>query len=278
MTCLLPDEGHKVVSVDLVSAEPTVTCHFSRDPMYRYACFDGVGKTPHFKAFKQYNVLMLDDIYLMTMSISPFGADKMREAFHTKYNGLTFQEQWLKDPEYIQKVVLKKERALHKIMALGLAYSMGPAKLVKQAYTNGYTINKSQATQFFNAYWTLFERVRSLGLWLEQDYKKRGYITNPFGYRLVPHHKESYKCLNYFIQSSISGMMHVICDKFFTVTPYAQMKTVIHDEIVMDIPSDKLDDARALMNKSVEHMNNELKWSVPVRTGWAVGDEWYSAK
>jgi hypothetical protein len=111
--CILPDPGWVTVSIDFAAGEPSVTSHFSQDKNYMYACFDGVGKEP----FYQNNVLMIDDIYLMSCSISPVGAAKMRDAFNRKWPAGSFQDQWAHDSEVVKKE-LKKDRQLHKILCM----------------------------------------------------------------------------------------------------------------------------------------------------------------
>lgn len=114
MECLVPDDGYITVSMDLAAGEPTVTSHFSQDKNYRYACFDGVGKAPFYKD----GVLMLSDIYLMTMSVSPLGREKMADAFkNARFDGRTFSEQWLIDDESIKRY-FKKDRQLHKMLCI----------------------------------------------------------------------------------------------------------------------------------------------------------------
>lgn len=275
MSCLIPDDDEVFVSVDLSAGEPTVTTHFSKDPMYRYACFDGVGKIP---SYSPNNVLMIDDIYLMTMSVSPIGKAQMLEVYHNTYGGLTFQEQWLKDPEHIQKTVLKKERQFHKILALALSYGMGPRKMVKSAYDSGNNLDLVDAKKFFKAYWELFSGIARLGKALEAAFVRDGHLVNAFGYRLVPDKKESYKCLNYFIQSSVSGIMHVLNAKFFALAPYCKFVTVIHDELIFSVQSSRLEESRLAMTRAVESLNQDLAWSVKIRTGWAPGNNLYEAK
>ena len=272
MSCLLADEGMTVVSADLTSGEPSVLGHFSKDPMYLYATVQGKGKAP---AYNPNGVLLLDDIYLMTASVSPLGKDLMWDAFNTTYNGLRFDEQWLTDPEVI-KDALSEIRKLHKMLCLALGYSMGPKKMVKQAYEQGYTITMTTAREFFNTYWNLFNKIKRLGDVLGSRFKHQGYLVNPFGFRLTP--DKDYKALNYFIQSSVSSIMHILLAKFFTACPYAIFITVIHDEVLFEVPTSKLREAKAAMDIAVTSLNTDLKWDVPIRVGWAPGKNWYEAK
>lgn len=278
MSALVPPPGHVFVSIDLASGEPTVTSHYSQDKNYMAANFGMVGKEPYYDG----KTLMIDDIYLMVMSRSPIGSDRLKEAWEAKYDGLTFVEQWAKDKEYIQKKVLKKERQLHKILALGLSYSMGPKKLVKQARDSGFTLSPKVAKTFYDCYWELFSGVYRFGKVLEKEFEETGYLVNDFGYRLKP--AESYKCLNYFIQSSVSGIISVLYSKFFSICNNLQnvnpiyFVTIIHDEIIISVPEDRLNEAKTLMEQAVASLNEDLGWSVKIRTGWAPGRNLFEAK
>jgi hypothetical protein len=273
MRCIGPEPGMTVVSADLGSGEPTCTAHYSTDQNYYDATFGMVGKAPY---YTPQGVLKIGDIYLTTMSVSPIGRDTMRQAFNERYGGLTFAEKWLEDEEFFTKKLLKKERQLHKILALGLSYSMGPKKLVAQARNSGHALPYKTAKEFFTAYWTLFKDVKVLGERLQALFKRQGYLVNQFGYRLVP--DADYKCLNYFIQSSVSGIMHVLCEKFFALAPWCRFITVIHDEIVFECPTDRLKEAKVLMQDAEKSLNEDLGWTVQVRVGWAEGRDWFEAK
>lgn len=271
MSCLLADEGRTVVSVDLSAGEPTATTHYSKDKNYYDATFGMVGKKPYYQG----GLLKIDDIYFTTASFSPVGAQNMREAFNTTYDGLTFADKWLEDPEFL-KTHLKAIRKPHKTLTLGIGYSMGPKKLEISAYKNGFQLSLKQAQIFYQQYWDTFAGVRALGKWLEKYYKTHGHIINDFGYRLVP--DANYKCLNYYIQSTVSGIINTLCFKFFQACPYARFITVIHDEVLFDVPDERIGDAKKLMQACVNSLNNELNWDVAIRTGWAPGKDWYTAK
>lgn len=267
---LLPETGHVVVSIDLSAGEPSVTASFSGDTNYRWATIDGVGKTPKYVN----NILMIDDVYLQTMSVSPLGRNKMQEAFQRDWSGKTFQEQWLVDPEVI-KSALKKDRQLHKILVLGIGYGMQPRKMTKQMYENGYELSLEDAKKFFDAYWSLYAGVRRFALSLERQVRHEGFIVNPFGYRLTPEPRNAF---NYFVQSSVSGIMHVFTAKLFAAAPYARFLTCIHDELLVEIPKEKIEIFRRDKERATDSLNEDLKWNVAIRTGFAVGKDWYEAK
>jgi DNA polymerase I-like protein with 3'-5' exonuclease and polymerase domains len=271
MSCIRPDPGYVTVSIDLSAGEPTVTAHFSQDPNYRYATFEGVGKRPEYRN----GILMVDDLYVMTRSVSPLSRTVQLAEFNNKrFNDRTWADQWLTDSEVIKKSI-KVDRDLHKMLALALGYGMGPRKMVKQCYDKGHEMPFPVAKAFFNSYWQLFAGVRRFADRLALQIKKKGYIVNPFGYRLTP---PPQKAFNFFIQSSVSGIMHVFNAKLFALAPYARFISVIHDELICDVPIDMLDKFRKAKEDATQSLNEDLRWSVAVRTGFAPGSNWYEAK
>ncbi len=107
MGCILADPDHTIISIDLAAGEPTVSTHFSQDVNYRWATFDGVGKVPEYRD----NILMIDNLYFMVMSVSPMGRDKMRQAYPE------FRDNWTKDPDAL-KAKFKSEYAFHKMLCV----------------------------------------------------------------------------------------------------------------------------------------------------------------
>jgi len=158
---------------------------------------------------------------------------------------------------------------------LGFGYGMGYKKFVASAYNAGYAVTESDSKAFHAAYWRLFSGVKRLSDRLAGAVGMRGYIVNPFGYRLVCPPR---KAFNAFIQSSVSGIMHVYCAKLYAMAPYAIFRTVIHDEAVSDCPIDRLDDFRKAKELATKSLNEDLGWSVDIRVGFAVGPSWYEAK
>lgn len=270
---VLPDEGYSFVSVDLSAGEPSVTSHFSGDRNYFNACFGMVGKEPY---FDQQGILQIDDIYLMGASCSPVGSVAMQQALQEDYDGLSFTAAWMSDPDKV-KSKLKQVRAFHKVLMLALQYGQGPKGMVHTAYDNGLSLSLKDAKDFHRAYWhTLFPGVRVLGERLKAQFNVKGYLINPFGYRLVP--DADRLALNYFIQSSVSGIMKVLDEKFYALAPYALAVSVIHDELVFQVPTSMLDEAKEAMELATQSLNADLGWSIKIRTGWAVGQSLYEAK
>lgn len=272
MSCLVADAGNTIVSIDLSAGEPTVTAHYSQDRNYYDATFGMVGQTPY---FDDNGLLKIDDIYLTAASFSPLGADAIRMVFGERVSGTSGCDRWLEAPDEI-KAELKDVRTLHKILVLGIGYAMGPKKMVESAYNKGYVISLKEAREFYKNYWTAFYKVRELSDRLAQLYTQQGYLINEFGYRLKP--DKDYKALNYFIQSTVSGIINCLSYKFFTICPEAQFLTVIHDELLIQVPTQLLGTAKSKMQEAVDSLNNDLNWITQIRTGWVEGTNWYDAK
>ncbi len=270
MKCILPDDGWITVSLDFAAGEPTVTSEYSKDPNYYAACFGMVGKAPYWDS----GILMISDIYLMVMSVSPIGAAAVKDAWAKSWPAGSFADQWLADSEVIKKA-LGEQRKIHKILALGLGYGMGSPKMVKQMYENGFQLDLKTAKTFRDNYWRLFRKVRALSDNLSLQIEKESWIVNQFGYRLTPEKRKAY---NFYIQSSVSGLTNALCAKLFALTPWARFLAIIHDEILADIPIDRIEDFRAAVKLATDSLNADLGWSCEVRTGIVFGENWYAAK
>jgi len=277
MSCIVPDEGYQFYSIDLASGEPTVTTHFSQDRNYYQACFGMVGKTPF---YDENGILQIDDIYLMGASQHPAFKDRLREAFNSTYDGLTFAEKWLESEqskEWLQKKELKDIRPPSKIAILGIGYGQQPKGMVFNARDNGFALSLKDARAFHYAYWNiLFPGLRTLERRLQAQFQRDGHLVTTFGYRLVP--KEPRLCFNYFIQAHVSGVIKVLEEKLYAVAPYMEPLVVIHDELFGQVPRARTDDAKVALDHAVASLNQELGWSVNIRTGYVLGNDAYEAK
>lgn len=274
MSSIQPDAGDVFISCDLSSGEPTCTSHYSQDKNYYDCTFGMVGKSPFYNPA---NVLKIDNIYLSVMSVSPMGSRLARELFETRYESATFAERWL-EPAFQDRIKsqVKKEYAFHKIGTLGMSYGMGPRKFQNAAYDAGYIISFPEAKKFFQAYWQLFSGVRLFADKCAAAFKLKGSLVNDFGYRLIP--DKEFKAFNYFIQSSVSGIMHVLAADFFARAPFCTFLLVIHDEVIFSCPEERVEEARLAMSQAEEALNSMLKWRVRVRVGFKVGNNLYEAK
>ena len=272
MGAMVAEENEVFVGIDFGAGEPTVTTHYTRDPYYAYATVDGTGKPPHYSN----GVLMIDDIYLMYASISPVGKDAVREAFNRRYDGKTFIEQWQADSELI-KAYLKPTRQLHKAICLGLGYSMGPKKLQKTLFESGNDLTMLQCRDAFKAYWKLFNGLRGFIEKRKQLFDDNaGVIVNEFGFRMTQ--DSNHKAFNSFIQSTVTCLLNIFIEHLCKEAPYAKFITVIHDEVIVSIPVSKIGDFENAKEHATVLLNQDIRWRVPVRTGFVTGKDLYECK
>jgi len=262
MECFEADPGKVFISSDFTSLEPSLTAHFSQDPNYRYATFDGIGKKPF---INEHDVLMIDDIYLMVASVMPGLKEPVIEFFSDPNNCA----KWVKDSDWCKShKSLKQPRKNAKPATLGFNYGMGPKRFVKQCYDAGIPMGLTTAKAMYKAYWNLFPEIRKLTQALEVTFKKRGFFINPFGYRLTT---EPHKAYNAVIQSSASGVVDIMTYKFFELLPEAEFECLIHDEFIYQIDEKHLKKAREVTDICVESLNADLNWSIPMRLGFEIG-------
>lgn len=270
MSCILPEPDSVFISVDMSAGEPSVITHLTGDKMYKFACFDGIGKVPFYKN----GILHIDDVYLMTASVVPIFAEDMRKAFGESYDGRSFSEQWLKDPEVI-KSRLKKIRKNIKWMCLGFGYNLGPKKLKQQAYDQGFSMTEEDCLSTYKAYWNLFKGIKEYKNFISSAMEDRGWLENPFGFRFScqPHN-----AFNYLIQSSVSSILNWFTSEIMERAEYAKFITIIHDELIVEVPVDKVDEFYITKEEVAREINESLKWNVDLRFGFAKGSNMYEAK
>lgn len=273
MECIVADEGKSFVSIDLSAGEPSILAHYSKDPNYYAATFGMVGKKPY---IDDSGILQISDIYLMGASVSPTGRGIIRQ----EYEKGAF-DNWVEDEDSVKdKQPIKGVRKDHKAQILGMGYEMGPTKMVTQAHDAGQIVTLADAAAFHKAYWTeLFPVIQKTKDILASQFKKQGYLVNRFGFLLRP--DSPHKCLNYFIQSSVSGLMYALWVLIVKNTPdhlELLLEGIIHDEFVIQVLDSDLQEMKQVIDDSVDELNAWLKWSVAIRTGWVVGKNFFEAK
>lgn len=268
---ILVRQGGQCFVTSNCAGEPTIVAEMSKDPVYRYAVFDGVGKPPFYKD----GLLYIDDIYIMMMSQFPMYSQYIHDLFHNhKFDGKSFAEQWLIDKEVIIKHV-KNARAVSKLGTLGKMYGMGPTTMVNHMYNKGFTITPKDSKTFHSRFWNTLDGVRRFAKAAQRTVERDRKLVNPFGYRCVP---EPHKAFNAYIQSSVNGIIGVFCIKLFAIAPYATLVTIIHDELIVEVPKDKIDQFKQDAETAARSLNEDLKWSIAIRTGFVTGGDWYEAK
>lgn len=270
MKCFQPRPGNVFISQDVVSLEPTITAEFSKDPLYRYAVYEGIGKPAHMSR----GILMIDDVYLMTASFLPHtkdGAQRFYEAGELANWHLLTED----DRDPIKDKCKKTVRNPAKTAALGLGYGMGWRKLQKTSGEAGFPISAEVAKATKDAYWKNFEGLAALRDYLSWEIKKKGATVNPFGYRLTP---EPHKAFNAYIQSSASGVMDVYGRFVLHGKSPILFVACIHDEYIFEIPESYVDEFKERSKTAVKDLNDALGWECPIRFGTKIGNNFSELK
>ena len=281
---IIPDEGRVFLSMDLGAGEPTCTAHYSQDPRYFHASVGGIGQPPYVDSD---GVLMIDDVYIMFMSKTPIGSPIIKEALAKQWPEGTFAEQWVKNSKPIKSMV-KESRQIHKMLVLALLYGLGVTKMGKQLQEQfGITMGPSQCREVYDGFWNTFPLVRALVIKCSNRAAAQGFIANEFGYRVTfptgPKGFEyTHKACNYLIQSTVSGIMHMFNFALFDFARQAGVNmefiTVIHDETVVSILKEDVERVKVFHQNAVKSLNERLKWSVPIRVGFNIGEDFYEMK
>lgn len=273
MSNLKADPGKMLVGSDGVSAEPTVISHYTNDPMYRYFCFDGIGKKPF---YDNNGTLMIDYIYFGFGSRTPMFAEPLKEAFHTTWKGVSFADQWMDDKEVI-KNDLSYIKGHCKWICLALGYGMSKKGIYPKCIEAELDISHKMAMQTFDAYWNLFKGIKNFKQGLEREYSNKGAIETVFGFRLTPPKKSN--IFNSLMQGTVSGLFHLY--------DYLMMKgeedwlewvTCIHDSSIFQFPIEREQQFLEKKEKVTKIINEKLKWRLPVRFDYAAGSSFADTK
>ncbi len=272
MRCLIPDDDYIFVSQDASAGEPSILTQYTGDPMYRYFCFDGVGKRPYYDG----DTLMIGDVYLAYASVCPLFKDEVRLIFNSwRHSNRTFAEQWTIDPEPC-KDALKKVRKNAKWICLAFGYGLGPRGLYNKALEAGLKVTQRLCKDSHTAYWGLFSGIKAYCHQLEAHVESEGWFENPFGYRFAP--TESRKAFNGMVQSSVSGLFNWYSDLLAAEFPQAIYIVTVHDENIYSCPKHLVDDFKTAQLRVADSINSQLNWSIKMRFGFVTGQNLYEAK
>ncbi len=176
--------------------------------------------------------------------------------------------------------VTAEMRAQSKTVNFGVIYGMGPIALAKRL-----GIAKSDARHFIEAYFEKYHGVRSFMDATLAEARKTGEVRTLLGRRrLLPdlrsanQMKRSYAeriAQNTPIQGTAADILKLAMVKLAEpVVPGAQMVLTVHDELVFEVPEDRIDEAA---KKTKEAMESILALGVPLEVDVGWGKTWASA-
>ncbi|KGQ20947.1 DNA polymerase I [Thermus filiformis] len=175
-----------------------------------------------------------------------------------------------------------KMRRAAKTVNFGVLYGMSAHRLSQEL-----GIDYKEAEAFIERYFQSFPKVRA---WIErtlEEGRTRGYVETLFGRRrYVPDLASRVRSVreaaermafNMPVQGTAADLMKIAMVKLFPrLKPLgAHLLLQVHDELVLEVPEDRAEEAKALVK---EVMENAYPLDVPLEVEVGVGRDWLEAK
>jgi DNA polymerase-1 len=180
--------------------------------------------------------------------------------------------------------VTAEQRGRAKTINFATLYGQGPFALAQQL-----GISRDEAKSFIAAYFERFSGVRRFLDEQVESARDRGYVETLLGRRrYVPELQSSNWNIRQFgervaqntpIQGTAADLLKkamIEVDRALEDSNWgARLLVTVHDELLFEVPEDRLDDVRPMV---VDLMEGAVELSVPIAVDWGVGRSWYEAK
>jgi len=182
--------------------------------------------------------------------------------------------------------VSPKQRDAAKTVNFATIYGIGPFMLAQKLGTS-----QAEAKAFIEQY---FERFADVRRWLDEQIaraREQGYVETITGRRrYVPEvHAKNWNirqfgeraATNAPVQGSAADIIKIAMIDLHAALaspdhePGIRMLLQVHDELVLEVPEGRVDEARALV---VERMENAVALDVPLAVSTGVGANWFECK
>jgi DNA polymerase I len=180
--------------------------------------------------------------------------------------------------------VTNEQRARAKTINFGTIYGQGPFALSKQL-----GITQDEAKSFIEAYFARFPSVRGYLDAMVNQARERGYVETLSGRRrYIPEIKDKSFNIRSFgeriatnspLQGSAADLikrgMILLHDALRSGRHHGRLLLQVHDELVLEVPPDEVDEASRLVK---EKMEAAATLRVPLVVEVGVGENWLDAK
>ena len=180
--------------------------------------------------------------------------------------------------------VTPQQRAQAKTINFATLYGQGPFALAAQL-----GISREEAKAFIAAYFERFSGVRRYLDEMVAGAKERGYVETLLGRRrYIPELKDRNWNIKQFgervaqntpIQGTAADLIKkamIDVDAALERSDWgARLLLTVHDELLFEVPEDRIDAVRAAV---VDLMEHAMELSVPISVDVGVGRTWYEAK
>ena len=180
-----------------------------------------------------------------------------------------------------EKDILESERDISKMVVFLILYGGQEFTLAKRT---GLSVEDSVylIQSFFNSFPMLEELIQKV----RQTAKERGYVKNLFKRRrhFPPEvwEKDSSKtdrqAFNSLIQSSAGDLLKYLCITFFKKTKNSCLVNTVHDELLLEIEEDCVEEYSCLWKETLKEVEEELNFKVPLESKIKIGKDWKNLK
>lgn len=158
----------------------------------------------------------------------------------------------------------KVYRKLAKSVIFGLLYGIGPRTLSIQI---GQT--EAEAKSLMKQWFRKFPRTKMFMDDCFEQVEQQGFVTTIFNRRRRLTFREAYKAPNAVIQGSCADIMKgALVDIHNQLWPDVQIRFVVHDEVVAQVPVERAEEIALKMERI---MCNQLETVPPLRVDWGMG-------
>ena len=251
--CIKARDGHKIVSMDLQTAEVYVASVLADD-------------------------LELQDVF------------RSGGNFHSTIAKKVFR---LNCPVEEVAEKYKEVRQAAKAVTFGIMYGAGPQKISEQVTKDGGRLSVGEAKdiikEYFSAFWKLEEWINEQKAFIE----KNGHVYSIFGRKRrldAAKDKENKGVqghavrsgLNFLVQSAASDINLIGAIEVNNVIKQRGMKTkifaLVHDSILAEVPNDEVEDYKAILSAEIQKDRGISIPGCPISIDIDVGDDYSMGK
>lgn len=180
--------------------------------------------------------------------------------------------------------VTKTMRSNAKAVNFGIVYGIGDFSL-----SQDLGITRAEAKQYIDAYLARYKKVGEYMEKVVEDAEANSFVTTLLNRkRYIPEVKSSNKmvkalgkrlAMNAPIQGSAADIIKIaminVANKLHEKKLKSRLILQVHDELILNVCRDELDEVKALVKNEMEHV---LDLKVPLEVDISLGDTWYEAK
>ncbi|HTL62841.1 MAG TPA: DNA polymerase I [Nitrospira sp.] len=183
--------------------------------------------------------------------------------------------------------ITKDMRRAAKTVVFGIVYGISPFGL-----SQNIGVPQAEAKKYIETFFERFPAVRALMDRNIAEGRAKGYTTTILGRRRpIPELQSGDQVQRSFgermavnspIQGSAADLIKVamirVHRRLRQELPHVRMILQVHDELIFEVPSAELEDAKRLVAAEMEGVGKELGLSVPLKVETGVGKNWRAAR